>query len=261
MDGKGRSHRRGELAGEASRGGRQGQFLSSAPCAKKQPTCQTSSSLATNAGAKLRTVAMDEALMGSNATRRNKETNMVGSGEDKPWEQETKEDGLRDEQSRHGGGDNYTYRDLSDRCFDTVARHFTQAITVDRHFTHTITVLCQTGGTVAYLVFISQNISSMLPTLKPSTVARSFIRSLSALTPFSTLAAGTGGGGGRGSMAGELEDDMKTTTLAQQKRMTGDGCDDEIYEPSVARMSPQVISGFLINGYPVFIQDRVECSY
>ncbi|KAE8776038.1 Proton-coupled amino acid transporter 1 [Hordeum vulgare] len=117
---------------------------------------------------------------------------------DKPWEQETEEDVLKDEQSRHGDGDNYTYDDLSDRCFDTVDRHFT----VDTHFTQSITVLCQTGGTVAYLVIISQNISSVLPALKPSTVVCSFVRSLSALAPFSTLDGGAGGGGGgRGSVA------------------------------------------------------------
>ncbi|KAE8807583.1 Proton-coupled amino acid transporter 1 [Hordeum vulgare] len=102
---------------------------------------------------------------------------------DKSWEQETEEDVLGDEQSRHGDGDNYTYDDLSDRCFDTIGRHFTQAIIVGRHLTKDITVLCHTGGTLAYLVFISQNINSVLPALKPSTVTRSFVRSLSALAP------------------------------------------------------------------------------
>ncbi|XP_020150720.1 amino acid transporter ANT1 [Aegilops tauschii subsp. strangulata] len=107
---------------------------------------------------------------------------------DKLREQETEEDGLGDEQSRHGDGGNYTYGDLGERCFGPVGRHFTEAIIV----------LCQTGGTVAYLVFIGQNISSVLPALSPAIVvlalllpvevALSFVRSLSALAPFSILA-------------------------------------------------------------------------
>ncbi|CAM0877290.1 unnamed protein product [Alopecurus aequalis] len=65
-------------------------------------------------------------------------------------------------------------------------------------YTEAIIILCQTGGTVAYLVFIGQNISSVLPSLAPATVvlalllpaqvALSFVRSLSALAPFSILA-------------------------------------------------------------------------
>ncbi|KAE8808894.1 Proton-coupled amino acid transporter 1 [Hordeum vulgare] len=107
---------------------------------------------------------------------------------DKLREQETEEDGLGDEQRRHGDGGNYTYGDLGERCFGPVGRHFTEAIIV----------LCQTGGTVAYLVFIGQNISSVLPALSPATVvlafllpaevALSFVHSLSALAPFSILA-------------------------------------------------------------------------
>ncbi|KAF7068684.1 hypothetical protein CFC21_074423 [Triticum aestivum] len=107
---------------------------------------------------------------------------------DRLREQETEEDGHGGEQRPHGDGGNYTYGDLGERCFGPVGRHFTEAIIV----------LCQTGGTVAYLVFIGQNISSVLPALSsatvvlalllPAEVALSFVRSLSALAPFSILA-------------------------------------------------------------------------
>ncbi|OEL32067.1 Amino acid transporter ANT1 [Dichanthelium oligosanthes] len=90
---------------------------------------------------------------------------------------------------------NYTYGDLGERCFGRVGRYFTEATII----------LSQTGGTVAYLVFIGQNISSVfagegshgsplspaavvLAFLLPVQAALSFIRSLSSLAPFSILA-------------------------------------------------------------------------
>ncbi|KAF7061862.1 hypothetical protein CFC21_068524 [Triticum aestivum] len=107
---------------------------------------------------------------------------------DKLREQETEEDGLGDEQRRHGDGGNYTYGDLGERGFGPIGRYFTEAIII----------IGQTGGSVAYLVFIGQNLSSVLPTLSPpavvlalllpAEVALSFVRSLSALAPFSILA-------------------------------------------------------------------------
>ncbi|XP_044985682.1 amino acid transporter ANT1-like isoform X2 [Hordeum vulgare subsp. vulgare] len=107
---------------------------------------------------------------------------------DKLREQETEEDGLGDERCRHGDGGNYTYGDLGERGFGPIGRYFTEAIII----------IGQTGGSVAYLVFIGQNLSSVLPALSSSTVvlavllpaevALSFVRSLSALAPFSILA-------------------------------------------------------------------------
>ena len=46
---------------------------------------------------------------------------------------------------------NYTYGDLGEKCFGRVGRCFTEATII----------LSQTGGTVAYLVFIGQNVSSV----------------------------------------------------------------------------------------------------
>ncbi|XP_066333719.1 amino acid transporter ANT1-like [Miscanthus floridulus] len=107
---------------------------------------------------------------------------------DKLREQETEEDG---EQHRCS---NYTYGDLGERCFGRIGRHFTEATII----------LSQTGGTVAYLVFIGQNVSSVFAAedghgpLTPSTVvlalllpvqaALSLVRSLSSLGQFSILA-------------------------------------------------------------------------
>ncbi|TVU44421.1 hypothetical protein EJB05_03862, partial [Eragrostis curvula] len=108
---------------------------------------------------------------------------------DKLREQETEEE--NGEQRHHG---NYTYGDLGEKCFGPVGRHFTEATII----------LCQTGGTVAYLVFIGQNVSSVFAAdsgvgwLTPATVvlafllpvqaALSFVRSLSSLAASSILA-------------------------------------------------------------------------
>ncbi|WVZ61016.1 hypothetical protein U9M48_010956 [Paspalum notatum var. saurae] len=121
---------------------------------------------------------------------------------DKLREQETEEDGIvhGHGQQQQGRCRNYTYGDLGEKCFGRIGRHFTEATIV----------LCQTGGTVAYLVFIGQNISSVFAgadaeegggsssPLPPSTVvlalllplqaALSFVRSLRSLAAFSILA-------------------------------------------------------------------------
>lgn len=107
---------------------------------------------------------------------------------DKLREQETEAEG-----GHHHNGD-YTYGDLGEKCFGPIGRYFTEATII----------LSQTGGTVAYLVFIGQNISSIFAAtggggwLSPSTVvlafllpiqaALSLIRSLSSLGRFSILA-------------------------------------------------------------------------
>jgi hypothetical protein len=108
---------------------------------------------------------------------------------DKLREQETEEDG-----EQHQRCCNYTYGDLGERCFGRIGRHFTEATII----------LSQTGGTVAYLVFIGQNVSSVFAAedghgpLTPATVvlalllpvqaALSLVRSLSSLGQFSILA-------------------------------------------------------------------------
>ncbi|XP_015690543.2 amino acid transporter ANT1-like [Oryza brachyantha] len=100
-----------------------------------------------------------------------------------------------DEEVHHDG--NYTYGDLGEKCFGRIGRYFTE-VTI---------ILSQTGGSVAYLVFIGQNVCSVFPAggderlprlspaavvvlavLLPAEAALSFIRSLSSLAPFSILA-------------------------------------------------------------------------
>ena len=91
---------------------------------------------------------------------------------------------------------NYTYDDLGEKHFGRVGRCFTEATII----------LSQTSGTVAYLIFIGQNVSSIfaaegghgpsplspaavvLTLLLPVQAALSFIRSLSSLALFSILA-------------------------------------------------------------------------
>ncbi|KAK3145674.1 hypothetical protein QOZ80_3BG0255940 [Eleusine coracana subsp. coracana] len=102
-------------------------------------------------------------------------------------------DKLREQEEAEENDGNYTYGDLGEKCFGRVGRYFTEATII----------LSQTGGTVAYLVFIGQNISSIFSTttstwLSPPTVvlalllpiqaALSLIRSLSSLGHFSLLA-------------------------------------------------------------------------
>ena len=64
-------------------------------------------------------------------------------------DEETEEEVGQEAEHRQGGG-NYTYGDLGEPYFGSTGRYFMEAIII----------LCQTGGTIAYLVFISQNISS-----------------------------------------------------------------------------------------------------
>ncbi|KAF0910992.1 hypothetical protein E2562_005381 [Oryza meyeriana var. granulata] len=105
-------------------------------------------------------------------------------------------DKLREQEAEEGHDGNYTYGDLGEKCFGAIGRYFTE-VTI---------ILSQTGGSVAYLVFIGQNICSVFPTggdeqlprlspaavvltvLLPAEAALSFIRSLSSLAPFSILA-------------------------------------------------------------------------
>jgi solute carrier family 36 (proton-coupled amino acid transporter) len=109
---------------------------------------------------------------------------------DKLREEETVEEEEKGRHQHPHNGD-YTYGDLGEKCFGPVGRHFTEVVII----------LSQTGGSVAYLVFIGQNISSILASggwLSPATVvlafllpvqaALSFVRSLSSLGHFSILA-------------------------------------------------------------------------
>uniref|UniRef100_A0A0E0KKQ3 Amino acid transporter transmembrane domain-containing protein n=1 Tax=Oryza punctata TaxID=4537 RepID=A0A0E0KKQ3_ORYPU len=109
-------------------------------------------------------------------------------------------DKLREQEEEVDHDGNYTYGDLGEKCFGAIGRYFTE-VTI---------ILSQTGGSVAYLVFIGQNICSVFPTaaggeqpprrvspaavvlavLLPAEAALSFIRSLSSLAPFSILADG-----------------------------------------------------------------------
>uniref|UniRef100_A0A1D1Y3T6 Proton-coupled amino acid transporter 1 n=1 Tax=Anthurium amnicola TaxID=1678845 RepID=A0A1D1Y3T6_9ARAE len=88
----------------------------------------------------------------------------------------------------------HSYGDLGERGFGRRGRFLTELLVL----------VSQAGGSIAYLVFIGQNLSSVFsssphhPTIPPSTfvflillpleAALSFIRSLSAIAPFSALA-------------------------------------------------------------------------
>ncbi|CAN6314706.1 unnamed protein product [Urochloa humidicola] len=106
---------------------------------------------------------------------------------DKLREQEAAE--VEEENGHQHRSCNYTYGDLGEKCFGRAGRYLTEATII----------LSQTGGTVAYLVFIGQNVSSVfsgslsptdvvLAVLLPIQAALSFIRSLSSLAHFSILA-------------------------------------------------------------------------
>ncbi|TKW31241.1 hypothetical protein SEVIR_2G092700v4 [Setaria viridis] len=90
------------------------------------------------------------------------------------------------EECYHG---HYTYGDLGERCFGTVGRCLTEILIL----------VSQAGGSVAYLIFIGQNLHSIFSQLMspagfifaillPVQIALSFIRSLSSLSPFSIFA-------------------------------------------------------------------------
>ncbi|KAJ4963479.1 hypothetical protein NE237_023418 [Protea cynaroides] len=83
----------------------------------------------------------------------------------------------------------HTYGDLGCKAFGRTGRYFTESLIVVSQF----------GGSVAYLVFINQNLSSIFRThqlsfssfiflLVPIEITLSWIRSLSALAPFSIIA-------------------------------------------------------------------------
>lgn len=88
----------------------------------------------------------------------------------------------------------YTYGDLGGKAFGPVGRYLTELLIL----------VTQAGGSVAYLVFISHNLSSIFSArsknhgispsvfifslLLPVEIALSFVRSLSSLAPFSIFA-------------------------------------------------------------------------
>ncbi|KAL6839059.1 hypothetical protein ACP4OV_031113 [Aristida adscensionis] len=90
------------------------------------------------------------------------------------------------EEECHG---HHTYGDLGERCFGTIGRILTEILIL----------VSQAGGSVAYLIFIGQNLHSIFShsispagfifaILLPVQIALSFIRSLSSLSPFSIFA-------------------------------------------------------------------------
>ncbi|OEL31529.1 Amino acid transporter ANT1 [Dichanthelium oligosanthes] len=90
------------------------------------------------------------------------------------------------EECCHG---HYTYGDLGERCFGTIGRCLTEILIL----------VSQAGGSVAYLIFIGQNLHSIFSQLMspagfifaillPVQIALSFIRSLSSLSTFSIFA-------------------------------------------------------------------------
>ncbi|TVT97931.1 hypothetical protein EJB05_56802, partial [Eragrostis curvula] len=97
-------------------------------------------------------------------------------------------DKLEEESEEHSTG-HYTYGDLGEKCFGTIGRCLTEILIL----------VSQAGGAVAYLIFIGQNLHSLFSQLMspagfifaillPVQIALSFIRSLSALSPFSIFA-------------------------------------------------------------------------
>ncbi|KAL6639570.1 hypothetical protein ACP70R_023300 [Stipagrostis hirtigluma subsp. patula] len=98
-------------------------------------------------------------------------------------------DKLKEEETEEHCHGQYTYGDLGERCFGSIGRCLTEILIL----------VSQAGGSVAYLIFIGQNLHSvfshlMSPTgfifavLLPVQIALSFIRSLSSLSPFSIFA-------------------------------------------------------------------------
>ncbi|KAK1629964.1 hypothetical protein QYE76_004279 [Lolium multiflorum] len=96
---------------------------------------------------------------------------------------------LEEEETEEPRDVHYTYGDLGEKCFGTIGRCLTEILIF----------LSQAGGSVAYLIFIAQNLNSMLPQfmspdgfifaiLLPMQIALSFVRSLSSLSPFSIFA-------------------------------------------------------------------------
>lgn len=93
----------------------------------------------------------------------------------------------KDELESRGCTDARSYGDLGGKAFGGVGRHLTELLIV----------VAQCGGAVAYLVFIGQNLSSIVHALNPPAfifilvpieVALAAIRSLASLAPFSAFA-------------------------------------------------------------------------
>uniref|UniRef100_A0A0A9ENL0 Amino acid transporter transmembrane domain-containing protein n=1 Tax=Arundo donax TaxID=35708 RepID=A0A0A9ENL0_ARUDO len=98
-------------------------------------------------------------------------------------------DKLEEEETEEHCHGHYTYGDLGERCFGTIGRCLTEILIL----------VSQAGGSVAYLIFIGQNLHSIFRDLMspagfifvillPVQIALSFIRSLSSLSPFSIFA-------------------------------------------------------------------------
>lgn len=98
-------------------------------------------------------------------------------------------DKLEEEEMEEHCHGHYTYGDLGEKCFGTIGRCLTEILIL----------VSQAGGSVAYLIFIGQNLHSIFRQLMspagfifaillPVQIALSFIRSLSSLSPFSIFA-------------------------------------------------------------------------
>lgn len=98
-------------------------------------------------------------------------------------------DKLEEEETEEPCHGHYTYGDLGQKCFGTIGRCLTEILIL----------VAQAGGSVAYLIFIGQNLHSVFSQLMapagfifaillPVQIALSFIRSLSSLSPFSIFA-------------------------------------------------------------------------
>ncbi|RLM86111.1 uncharacterized protein C2845_PM04G06710 [Panicum miliaceum] len=98
-------------------------------------------------------------------------------------------DKLEEDEPEECCQDHYTYGDLGERCFGAIGRCLTEILIL----------VSQAGGSVAYLIFIGQNLHSIFSQLMspagfifaillPVQIALSFIRSLPSLSPFSIFA-------------------------------------------------------------------------
>ena len=98
-------------------------------------------------------------------------------------------DKLEEEETEDQCNVHYTYGDLGEKCFGTIGRCLTEILIF----------LSQAGGSIAYLIFIAQNLHSMLTqfmspdgfifaVLLPMQIALSFVHTLSTLSPFSIFA-------------------------------------------------------------------------
>lgn len=95
--------------------------------------------------------------------------------------------GEEEAESESESENHHTYGDLGGKAFGPTGRYLTELLIL----------VAQAGGSVAYLVFIGQNLSSVFSSppslfifalLLPLEIVLSFIRSLSSLAPFSMFA-------------------------------------------------------------------------